>query len=77
MFPKDAACKNISNEEFKKAFGDSEDEEEPFNDEGAEYFSNRYCLDCPVMQACYEDALVWGDKYGVRGGLPANERFSS
>lgn len=76
MFPKDAKCKNISNEEFKKAFGDSEDEEEPYEDEHAEYFVNRYCMECPVMSVCLEDAMAWGDKYGVRGGHTANERFS-
>lgn len=74
MLLRDAACLKATDEEFKMAFGDSEDSEEPYNDEHAEYFGNKFCSECPVMTLCLEDALLWKDKYGVRGWTTPNER---
>ena len=33
-----------------------------------------YCADCPVRQACLDDALRVGDEYGIRGGLNPHQR---
>jgi hypothetical protein len=33
-----------------------------------------YCHDCPVRSECLRDALVYGDSYGIRGGLTAQQR---
>lgn len=30
--------------------------------------AGRYCRDCPVRRECFEDAIVAGDAYGIRGG---------
>lgn len=74
MFSKDAQCRDASVEDFQRAFGDSEDADEPFNDEDAEYFGNKFCSVCPVMLACKADATKWKEQYGVRGWETASER---
>lgn len=74
---KDAQCRKATDEEFKMAYGDSEDEEETYNDEHAEYFVNKFCMDCPIMVACQDDAEYWNEQYGTRGGFTANERLGN
>lgn len=36
--------------------------------------AKRVCEDCPVRTACLERALANGERYGVFGGLTADER---
>jgi WhiB family redox-sensing transcriptional regulator len=36
--------------------------------------ARRICATCPVMIACLNDALAYGEKAGIRGGLTADER---
>lgn len=28
----------------------------------------KFCVGCPVRRECFEDAIVQGDAYGIRGG---------
>lgn len=45
----------------------------PDDDDQAEE-AKRFCARCPVRDACLDTALVAGDRYGIRGGLTAEER---
>lgn len=36
--------------------------------------AKRVCGRCPVQQACLDDALATGERFGVRGGLSERER---
>lgn len=56
------------------AFGDSLDDEEPHNDEDAEWFRDFVCYECPVMTQCKAWVDANPQEYGVFGGTLPSER---
>lgn len=46
----------------------------PLPGRGATKYVRRICRECPVRQACLDDAIATGDHHGIRGGLTGPER---
>lgn len=57
-----------------KAFGSTEDDEEKYNDEDAEWFTENVCLECPVMMQCLKWVTANPQEFGSFGGLTAADR---
>lgn len=59
--------------ETGKFFGDSQDDEEPFDDEHtAEAVA--ICKTCPIRIPCLSDAIGNDEQWGVRGGMTVSQR---
>lgn len=69
-----ANCYGIAQPAYEMSYGDSEDEEEPYDDVDAEKFKDVFCSGCPVKQLCLEYALKNNDQFGVWGGKTPEER---
>lgn len=54
-------------------FGDSQDEDEPYDDDHA-IEATRICLTCPIRLECLADAIGNDEQWGVRGGMTAHKR---
>lgn len=54
-------------------FGDSNDEDEKYNDEDAREAA-KLCMDCPLRMTCLYDAIGNSEYYGVRGGMTPGQR---
>ena len=54
-------------------FGDSNDEDEKYNDEDAREAA-KLCTPCPLKHLCLTDAITNLEYHGVRGGLTAPQR---
>lgn len=63
-----AACRGLDRDEL--FFSDCDRWPSTARDRRAK----KICFECPVRVECLEDALEYGDRYGIRGGLTANER---
>ena len=56
-----------------KFFGDSEDDEEEYDDEHtAEAVA--VCQDCPLKRECLIQAVTYHEPFGVWGGMTASQR---
>jgi hypothetical protein len=56
-----------------KFFGDSADEDEPYNDQDAGEAA-RICMTCPLKYPCLTDAIANNELWGVRGGTTPGQR---
>ena len=60
-------------DDMGKWFGDSQDEEEPYNDDHA-VEATMVCVTCPIRVECLTDAIANDEQWGVRGGMTAHKR---
>jgi len=56
-----------------KWFGDSQDEEEQYDDEHTGE-AVAICKTCPVRFECLSDAISNDEQWGVRGGMTVSQR---
>ena len=70
-----ANCYGIAQPAYERAFGDTEDVEEPYDTEDAEKFAEVFCSGCPVRQLCLDYAMKNDEQFGVWGGKTPEERF--
>ena len=54
--------------------GDDEDPRKETGRMARVQLAKSICAGCPVKQPCLDDALMTGDKYGIRGGKTFRER---
>jgi WhiB family redox-sensing transcriptional regulator len=38
------------------------------------YHAKQVCAGCPVKDDCLADAMIWGERWGIRGGLSERQR---
>jgi WhiB family redox-sensing transcriptional regulator len=61
---RDAACRHTDSEMFFPSDGDNEGVGD----------ARRVCARCPVVTQCLQDALIYDNRYGVRGGTTPSQR---
>lgn len=62
-------------EDTGKFFGDSQDEEEPYDDEHM-VEAVTVCQECPIKRECLIQALTFHETHGVWGGMTPSQRES-
>lgn len=74
MFNGKANCYGISQPAYEMAFGNTKDDQEPYDTEDAVKFAEVYCTGCPVKRECLEFGTKYGNGFGVYGGKLPHER---
>lgn len=64
----EANCRFLPPDKLNMPFGDTQDEEEEFDDDAARDFADQYCRSCPALTKCKEWAREVGVSHGVYGG---------
>ena len=65
-----ASCRGEAGRDFYPPFGGERKRERVAREQRAK----TVCNVCPVRTQCLEHAIVWGERYGVWGGLTFDER---